>query len=287
MSTSSGTTQEVDITNLSNDDRVIFQNEKVKMFKMTIVTCVLFGTIALISLLVFFFTSWGERIYNDMFAFFVTYIIGTITIILYLSNKIYNYKPKKSDLKIGYDAEMCPDYWNLKYINDDELIDKNNKSFVTHNTNKNHFKYKCEMNKDIFSPTEIKIADDKKTETLRKNYNIGDDDTLYINAANQDQTGINKDEIFADFKTHAANMNGFTYDDDNGSLDKNSEISLSDGNKTFGVNEIPMACDTVYPLYLSIMDNQNSIKNPSEPSNRFRCAYAKSCGVSWTEAGCT
>lgn len=287
MSTSSDNMQEVDITSLSNDERTIYANEKVKMFKMTIATCALFGTIALISLLVFFFTSWGERIYNDMFAFFITYIIGTILIIFYLSNKIYNFRPKKSDLKLGYDAEMCPDYWDLKYIKEEDLLDEDKKSFVTLNTNKNHFKYKCEMNKNLFSPTEIKIADSKKTETLRKNYNIGNNDTLYINAADQDKVGINKDEIFADFKKHAANMNGYSYDDNNGSLEKNSKISLSDGDKTFGVNEIPMACDSVYPLYLSIMDNENSKNNPSEPSNRFRCAYAKSCGVSWTEAGCT
>ena len=287
MSTSSDKTQEVDITSLSDEERTIYANEKVKMFKMTIAACALFGTIALIALLVFFFTSWGERIYNDMFAFFITYIIGTIIIIFYLSNKIYNFKPNKSNLKLGYDAEMCPDYWDLKYIKEEELEDEDKKSFVTRNTNKNHFKYKCEMNKNLFSPTEIKLADSKKTETLRKNYNIGNNDTLYINAADQDKVGINKDEIFADFKKHAANMNGYTYDDSNGSLEKNSKISLSDGDKTFGVNEIPMACDSVYPLYLSIMDDENSKNNPSEPSNRFRCAYAKSCGVSWTEAGCT
>ena len=286
MSASSDT-QNVEISSLSDEERAMFMNEKVKMFKMTIAACALFGTVAVMSLFIFFFTSWGDRIYTNMFAFFVTYIIGTVIIIVYLSNKIYNYKPKKSELKVGYDAEMCPDYWNLEYIKEEDLLDDDKKSFVTQKMNKNHFRYRCEMNKNLFSPTEIKNKDLKKSEGLRKNFNIGDNNKLYVNAADQDKIGISKDEVFADFKKHAANMNGYTYNDDEGSLTKNSKISLSDGDKSFSVNEIPMACDTVYPLYLSIMDNENTQQNPSEPSNRFRCAYAKSCGVSWTEAGCT
>lgn len=284
---SSDTIQEVDISNLSEDDRAIYMNEKIKMFKMTIAVCALFGGVALISLFIFFFTSWGERIYNDLFAFYVTYIIGTIAIIFYLSNKIYNFKFKKSGLKLGYDSEMCPDYWNLKYIKEEDLLDDDKRSFVSQQTNKNHFKYKCEMNTDLFSAKDIKDKDDEKSENIRKNYKMGDNNTLYVNASDQDKVGINKDEIYADFKKHAANMSGYMYDEDDGKLYKNNKLSLSDGDKTFGVNEIPMACDSVYPLYLSIMDHQNTEQDPSEPNNRFRCAYAKSCGVSWTEAGCT
>jgi len=279
MSTSD--TTEVELSSLTDEEREIFTNEKIKMFKMTIAACALYGSIAIFSIFVFFFTSWGSKIYNDMFPFFITYILGTIFIIFYLANEIYNYKPKKSDFKLGYDAEMCPDYWNLEYVKEQDHMDDENNSFVSkkQNINKNHFRYKCTMNKDLFSANEIKEKDSTR------NFNIGDKNTLYVNAADQESIGIKNDEIFTEFKKHAANMNGYTYEGDE--LVKNSKLSVSDGDKEFSVTDIPMACDNVYPLYLSIMDTENAKNNTSEPSNRFRCAYAKSCGVSWSEAGCT
>lgn len=279
MSTSD--TTEVELSSLTDEERELFTNEKIKMFKMTIAACAFYGSVAIFSIFVFLFTSWGSKIYSSMFPFFITYILGTIFIIFYLANEIYNHKPRKSDLKLGYDAEMCPDYWNLEYIKDTEHIDEDNNSFLSkkQNINKNHFRYKCKMNKDLFSTTDIKEQDQTKK------FKIGDQNTLYVNAADQELIGIKKDSIFQDFKTHAANMNGYTYDEEE--LVKNSKLSLSDADKEFSISDIPMACDSVYPLYLSIMDKENSKNNPTEPSNRFRCAYAKSCGVSWSEAGCT
>jgi hypothetical protein len=40
-------------------------------------------------------------------------------------------------------------------------------------------------------------------------------------------------------------------------------------------------------MYLANIDRVNSEKNPSEASNKYRCAFAKACGVPWTEAGCS
>ena len=36
-----------------------------------------------------------------------------------------------------------------------------------------------------------------------------------------------------------------------------------------------------------LKDIQNSIVNPNDPKNKFRCAYAKACGIEWTELDCT
>ena len=51
-------------------------------------------------------------------------------------------------------------------------------------------------------------------------------------------------------------------------------------------DEIPLVCDTVYPLYLADKDGQYSYKNKEANKNTYRCAYAKACGVPWTEANC-
>lgn len=222
-----------------------------------------------------------------MLAFVITFIIGTTIIIIFLANEIYNFKPTKGDKGLSYDAEMCPDYWKLEYINETSLIDNQGKSFLNANLNKNHFKYKCVLDKSVFPVTKFKELDNKKAEAQRRNYNIGDNNKLYVNIDdnNKDKSGINKDADFKKFKQYAANMNGYTYAND--ALVKNNNQATTNGNTAFNGSKIPMACDTVYPLYLSMIDRDNVNKNPSEPSNKYRCAYANACGITWTEAGCS
>ena len=222
-----------------------------------------------------------------MFAFFITMIIGMISIVIFLSNEIYNLKTSVDKDKISYDSEMCPDYWKLEYLSNNTVKNSFTKK---QGINPYNFSYKCKLNDDIFSREKIKINDDTKTEDNKKGFAIGkagDNDTLYVtlNEKNKRKTGINKDEQLEKFKSIISNMSGYTYN--NNSLTKDNDNAIISEGVEFDETNIPIACDTVYPLYMSVMDQENKSANSSEPSNRFRCAYAKACGINWTDAGCT
>jgi len=278
------TIENKDVSNLTEEEQTIHSNNKIRMFKITILVCAIYGTISLIGLFIFFLTSWGKIIYNELFPFFITLIIGMISIVVFLSNEIYNMKPKISENNLKYDSEMCPDYWNLKQTPVDIVKNKfTNKPGV----NVNNFSYQCKMNNDIFSNESIIENDMKKEE--KNGFQLGDNNSLYVNVDgdSKDKLGIKKEDQFNAFKKIAADMSGYTYNSNTKTLKKDNEYAFSAGQKQFNENNIPLSCDTVYPLYMSVMDQENTRKNPSEPSNRFRCAYAKACGVSWTEAGCS
>lgn len=283
---SSSNTVTVELSSLSNEEQAEFRTQKMKMFKLTVAICAVYGSVAFFSLIIILLTSWGKRVlYNDMFWFFVTFIIGTVIIIIFMANEIHNFQPTKPKITTTYDSEMCPDYWKLENINDKSFVDDKGKGYFNGKMNKNHFKYKCTLDTAIFDPTKLQAYDNDKKDSQKKNYKIGNQGKLYTNLDDKVKTGIKDDSQYEAFKTHAANMNGYTYAND--SLSPNNSLALSDKNETFNSQKVPMACDTVYPMYLSMMDSENVKKNPSEPSNRYRCAYAKACGMSWTEAGCS
>lgn len=52
------------------------------------------------------------------------------------------------------------------------------------------------------------------------------------------------------------------------------------------INNAPMACDRVYPLYLATKDVELSKGNSKLDQNVLRCAYSKICGVPWSELNC-
>lgn len=277
---SSNNNKEVSINELTEEEKKLYLSEKLSKYKITFTVCIMYGIIALIILIIGLFTPWGNKyLLNDLAAFFITYIIGTIVIIIFLSNEIYNYKPTKGDIKMGYDAEMCPDYWRLD-------LDKNQPTYYSNDLNKLHFKYKCVLDENLFQKQKFKELDDSKPTAAKKGYQYGLNNRLYVEL-NKTKSGITGDNEFNEFKTYAANMSGYTYNKKNDTLNSgNNSEALKPNTGSFNNAKIPLACDTVYPVYLSVMDNENAKNNLSEPKNRYRCAYAKACGVSWTEAGC-
>lgn len=277
----------VDIQDLTNDERKMYLTEKINKYKLTFSVCVLYGFIAFILFLIAVFTSWGNVLFNDLAPFTFTYIIGTIIIIIFLANEIYNFKPRKPDAKLGYDAEMCPDYWKLEYVNNPNPTDSSGRSFLK-DVNKLHFQYKCTLDDNVFNKRKMIELDQSKKE-FKNNLTFGDKNRLYIPLDNDEKfgKGAPKEQI-DEFKKIAANMNGYEYNPTNKTLMARSdnENVLKPLSGSFTAENIPLSCDTVYPMYLSVMDNENSNKNTSEPKNRYRCAYARACGVPWTEAGC-
>lgn len=283
---SSDTLDNAELSSLSEQDRNNYLSDKIKKFKLTITVCIIYGLIAFILLCIALGTSWGKRIlYNELMTFIITFIIGTTIIIFWLANIIYNFKPPKKSDKLPYDAELCPDFWKLQNIENPNKIDSQNRSYLSPSLNQNLFRYKCMADNKLFQPNKFIENDNLKAPVDRKNYKLTKNNSLYVSLLDKEKSGINDTNTFNKFKEYSANMNGYSYI--NGRIVQNSSDSLiGTNNETFNINNVPLSCDTVYPLYLSVMDKKNSDEDPSEPSNRFRCAYAKSCGIPWTEAGC-
>lgn len=271
----------VDISSLNEDEQKLFLSTKIKMFKVTIMTCALYGIIGFVILLLSLYTEWGrQNLYEKMQYFIITYIIGTIIIIIYLAYSVFTFEPTKPVQDMGYDTEMCPDYWVLEKSNiSDEHSYFNTKT--NSELNLNHFKYKCKMDPSIFSSQKIKNAHSGNFDT---HATIGSELVKTIN--DDEDTEIKEIDKM---KQYASIMSGYTLNSTDLSANNDSSVKYKDGSSNFSYdkNNIPLTCDQVYPMYLSTMDAEYAKKNPGEPNNVFRCAYSKLCKVPWTEAGCS
>jgi hypothetical protein len=274
---------------LPEDEKNLYMAERLKIFKLTIFICVVYALIAAIMLLLAYITEWGKKyLYGEMLPFIITYVIGTIIIIIFLSNEVYNYKPVRTNNSLAYDVGMCPDYWKLENVdlNGEPMKDISGEPYLPTNVNQGAFKYKCTMDNNIFDKDkiqlqnnagdlEMKLTNDKNIYTLLKN------NTSKVISSKELETAYNN------FKTYSATMAGYTLDEDG--LKNNNMYSFSNlaGKPFESTLEIPIQCDVVYPYFLSQMDAEFKQKYPDEPPNVFRCAYAKTCKVDWTEAGCS
>jgi len=272
--------EEVDLSSLNESDQKMFLSNRLKIFKFTILTCILYAFVAGLLLIVMMFTKWGqENIYKNMGYFVTTFIIGTFIMIFTLIYYINNFKPTRVADDFSYDAEICPDYWKLEYVDPKTFKDAAKTDFFNEDRkiNQNHFKYKCSMDKSIFSTEKMArngIARDTSGGLVKQ---VGTDGLEDASLNEEQQEFMNE---------YLQNMNGYT---------SNTEGTLYTPNNTNATDYIesspdkttlPMSCDKVYPTYLSTMDKQYSEKHGLVKSNIFRCAYAKLCDVPWTEAGC-
>jgi hypothetical protein len=290
-------TDKVDLNSLSEDERELYLSEKMKMFKLTVIICAFYGIIAIVLLILALFTSWGQQfLYNEMFPFVITYILGTIIIIIYLASEVYYFQPTKSKGALEGDAEMCPDYWKIEYAGDEiRKKDTNGKEFLPEDVNKSQFNYKCVMDPKVFKKETIK----SEFTNLSYTSNLYSSNITYLSrtlqAYDTDKTtykgyGLNQADENKLFKEYAATMSGYSYNkssDTVSPLSSNAFLNLSTQPANyFKASDVPLICDNVYPMYMAIKDNEYQIKNPDAPSNKFRCAYAKACNVTWTDAGC-
>lgn len=271
----------VDISSLNEDEQKLFLSTKMKMFKITIMTCALYGIIGFVILLLSLYTEWGrQNLYEKMQYFIITYIIGTIIIIIYLAYSVFTFEPTKPLQDMGYDTEMCPDYWILEKSN---ISDEHSYFNTKQNSelNLNHFKYKCKMDPSIFSSEKLKNAHSGNFDIHET---IGSE--LVKTISDDEDTELKEMDKM---KQYASTMSGYTLSDTSLSPNNEKSIKYKDGvtYASYDKDNIPLTCDQVYPMYLSTMDAEYAKKNPGEPNNVFRCAYSKLCKVPWTEAGCS
>ena len=108
---------------LSDFEQTNFDNTRQSKYWWTFGTCILYGSVALLLLLFGSLTEYGNYlVFNELYIFIMTYIIGTILIIIILLYKVYSFDFIDTNKKLGSDSLYCPDYW------DSSIIDVNSSS---------------------------------------------------------------------------------------------------------------------------------------------------------------
>jgi hypothetical protein len=295
----------------------LFEQEKMDLYKGTFVVCIVYGLSAIILLALILFTDGGKEFIYDKFApAVVTYIIGSLIIILYLLNSIYTIRPRR----IGNDMDsdnsiMCPDFWKLEKVKDTDkpfLIANNSTSGdpntyiipeITRDADKN-IQYKCVYDKDVYGDTR-KLLDTKKgitgdTTNIIAGFNNVANATAYANAPTTSVLSpdyivkIPKDMETTNvkgLKSYAKFAGGYTSNYASILDDTTNKISLRPAQADYitGTTEnkystyetnMPLICNQVYPQVLGILDSK------TKDENEISCEYAKQCGISWSSLNC-
>lgn len=242
-----------DFSYLSDQELQAFKVNKAKWFKGTIAVCVVYGTFAILLLLVALFDSRGKEMLSDTFLpFTITFVGGMIVVIILLVIQVTTFKPKKIQNGI-YDKDVCPDYWKATPSSADEIAH-------VQGADKYLMKIKCEMDSNVFHK---KLGYDNTS-----NLNIMDDDDW-----NVFNTKIMKDGTYNSIPT---------------TLSSNVFNRLGALSSTmYGSNAIPgtgiaslsnIRCDKLFPSLMAKEDHLHFANSP----NTLRCEYAKACGISWS-----
>jgi len=99
-------------------------NAKHNYFMGTIMICVVYGILAILMLSIGYFTTMGKEIlFNTLLYFTVTFVIGTIVVIIITTIMILQYEPPDVIIKTPdlYSNSTCPDYWTYEKIEDKTL----------------------------------------------------------------------------------------------------------------------------------------------------------------------
>ena len=300
------------------------KNKKYNVFMGTITLCVVYAIIALLLLLYASYTESGKSLYTNLKPFAITYIFGTIIIIVSFSIIIFNYDLTTLDSKKIYKNPLnptsCPDYYDTKIRNDTDadltkLIDdyrnigqdeyligaeqyrygpnSDNGISGTYSVpgtidtkivdfydlkpsedNKHKFKVKCNRDSDIFESSFF--GNDKIISHTGTSGNIAESATDGDYPADNNLVGK---EINTMVGALLAMENGF-----DPSVIANQKNILAETTSKTGYN---FKCDHVYPEYLTSLDlKEYNANGQTGPINKYRCEFAKQCGIDWSEAGC-
>lgn len=247
----------------TQDDYKTYKIDKQKLFKSSIILCVVYGVFALVLLILTMFVARvRDFLAGDFLAFVVTLVCGMIFIIIMIIIQIVTFKPAAFNNSI-YDSDMCPDYWKFVPTDSSEYANNN----LLTDSDKYLMKYKCVPDESILNKKSPIFGAARNSLTTN----------LYGQSINTDNTGY-----YADSNS--------TYNVELTSNDKGpaaSKLRNKDANNTdgkdyikamYGVTDNKLKCDVLYPQFLAAKDNKEFPDHP----NQLRCAYAKKCGIPWT-----
>jgi hypothetical protein len=286
----------------------LFEKEKLELYKGTFVVCLVYGITAILLLIVILFTKWGKEYIYDKFApAIITYILGSIIIIIYLVYSIYSIKPRK----IGKDIEsdnniICPEYWKLEKVPDDmkkEIIENNNNfgSQIIPEINSDrstNIQYRCKYDKNVYGNTSdyLKMTNTISNTKYYSGFNTSNIANIYATNLKAKLTPDyivsipSKDnaQTFKELQKYAKFSGAYSLSNSN-ILDANNNRVLKVGDASYLSNanmqskydtDAPLICNVVYPQVLGVLDSKTSA------GNEVSCAYAKECGISWSSLNC-
>jgi|UniRef100_A0A6C0CEW0 hypothetical protein len=298
----------------------LFEQEKMDLYKGTFVVCLVYGLSAFLLLVVILFTEWGKEYIYDKFApAVITYILGSLIIIIYLLNAIFTIRPRRIGTDMDSDANIiCPDYWKLEKVPDaikTEIMDNNinNSSSkkiipqIGRETNAN-LQYRCVYDNNVYGNTgdllRMKNSLADTADPYYAGFNNINNAKTYRNAeiAKTNSTIMpeyiikepkKQSEQYQELKKYAKfvgayssnNENIFTANNSNALRISNDDYIESGTNDRRSIwkkyeNEAPLICNVVYPQVLGVLDSDTRGKN------EVSCEYAKECGVSWSALKC-
>lgn len=285
---------------------------KYNAFMGTIAICVVYAIIALAMILYINLTEQGKALYSDLKPFALTFIFGTLFIIMVVTLMVVYWKPEQATKKEISDVLRnplsCPDYYTLSNVNQTGIADKvgqdtlvafssnikYNKdsgrsdyniiggtdpvdlgNYIIDSDNSNIVAYhKCIADENIYETTQLKTT--AKTDFITNNIATHKSDINFTSGIT-----ANQKKALASFTTMYGGNNGGNIIDSNLSAAEYLSSYPSAVRSTYD-------CTTVYPEYLAQLDAKEYINNnETGPQNLHRCEWAKACRVPWTSAGCS
>ena len=308
----------------ANDKELkLFEQEKMDLYKGTFVVCLVYGLSAVLLLALILFTENGREYIYDKFApAVITYVLGSLIIIMYLLYSIYSIKPRKIGKDIDGDNNIkCPDFWKLKKTEDiakTAMIDNNKATPIMkdiNNITNANIQYVCEYDEGVYG--------DKKSFIEMKKI-IGKQPTAATFKSGFTTMSIAKNQNTAASKTVIPDyiLKLPTYDPnkpESVELMKYAKFTGAYSSNYYKLNNsdftsIPKVMDTNYvtsttdkaqivspessTLYTKYNDTAPLVCNKVFPQvlgvldktqkkgNEISCEYAKQCDISWSSLNC-
>jgi hypothetical protein len=305
----------------------LFEQEKMELYKGTFVVCIVYGLSAFILLVVILFTEWGKEFIYDKFApAVITYILGSLIIIIYLLNAIFSIKPRKVGTDFDSDSSlMCPDFWKLEKVSETNkaaIISNNVPTDASKGTfipsivkPKNaNIQYRCVYDPKVYGTTKdllkMKNALDPSTSSTPQymaGFKLKGDATTHKDRA--EKSTLTPDYIvkkatgsgsttYQNLKNYAQFTGAYgsaTYNKIDDATDTET-LKIAAANYLVGATggQPTNAADakTNYvsdvPLICNVVYPQvlGVLDKDTKEKNEVSCDYAKQCGVSWSSLKC-
>ena len=291
---------------MTEDEEKYIRNLKYNAFMGTIAVCVIYGIIAILMILYINLTESGKTLYSDLKPFALTFIFGTLLIIIVTTTMVLYWEPEQAaKLKINdvlQNPYSCPDYYLLQQSGDSDSNVVSNMSFnlkgdtvltdkvdfLNYKSNE-LYEYKCTYDSSIIEPGTIDVNNGNV-------YDFSKTNSFYNTAVSGGKVSLNTDtdalddtedsKRLTDNLTTGNNIKGYAaFAMMYGGIASGGELKIAGA--TDSTPNFKVECSKVYPEYLAYLDAKEFIDNDEKgPKNLHRCEWAKKCGVPWSSAGC-
>lgn len=286
---------------------------KYNAFMGTIAVCVIYSIVALAMILYINLTEQGKSLYSDLKPFALTFIFGTLFIIMAVTLMVVYWEPEQATKKEISDVLnnplSCPDYYTLSNVNAiGTATEVGQDTLVAFSSNIKYNKDNGNSDNNLIGSIQVDlgnyIIDDDNSNIVARHKCIADSQIYNTGPLKETPKDVfilqdvtvskaDGDGVFASGITNNQKkaLASFTtmYGGNNGGNIIDNTLSATDYNSIYPeANMGTYDCSTVYPEYLARLDAKEYIdNNETGPKNLHRCEWANACGVPWSSAGCS